>query len=114
MEILGWILQGVLAAVFLMAGGTKLMGAKMHVENFTKWGLPQWFRSVTGLVEVAAAMLLIIGFWQADLVLIGALLLVACGVGGVITHMRVKDSMKDTMPIGVLGLIALVLVIIVL
>lgn len=114
MEILGWVLQGLLAVVFLMVGGMKLAGSKMHIENFIKWKYPQWFRIVTGVVEATAALLLIVGFWQADFVLIGAILLVACGIGGVITHVRVKDGVKDTMPIGVLGLLALALAIIVL
>lgn len=112
MGTLTGVLQGILAAVFLIAGAGKVSGAKMHKDNFKKWRLPQRFRVVTGSIELLAAVLLILGFWLADLVLIGALMIVAIGIGGVMTHMRVKDSSEKVMPIGVLGLLGLILAII--
>ncbi|MFJ7828381.1 DoxX family protein [Psychrobacillus sp. NPDC096623] len=114
MTILAWFLQGLLGLMFIMAGLGKIMGSKMHIEGFTKWGLPQWFRVVTGGIELGAAILLIVGFWNATSALIGAAILVAVGIGGVITHIRIKDSMKDTAMILVLGVLALVLLIILL
>nr|WP_231507706.1 DoxX family protein [Bacillus sp. UNC41MFS5] len=48
MTILGWVLQGLLAAMFLMAGFGKVTGSKMHREAFVHWRLPQWFRIVLG------------------------------------------------------------------
>lgn len=114
MTILTWILQGLLALMFVMAGVQKIAGSKMHTEAFKKWGYPQWFRVVTGIVELGAAVLLILGFWNVTAALIGAAILVAVGIGGVMTHIRIKDTMKDTVMIGVLGLLALVLFIILL
>ena len=114
MTILAWILQGLLALTFLMAGTGKTFGSKMHIEAFTKWGFPQWFRVVTGIVELGAAILLIIGFWNITSAIIGAAILVAIGIGGIITHVRIKDPMKETAPIGILGLLALILLIILL
>lgn len=114
MTILAWILQGLLALMMLGAGSGKAMGSKMHIEAFTKWRLPQWFRVVTGVVELAAAILLIIGFWNTTAAIIGAAILVTVGIGGVMTHVRVKDPMKDTAPIGIMGLLALILLIILL
>lgn len=114
MTILAWVLQGLLALAFLMGGSGKAMGSKMHIEAFTKWRLPQWFRVVTGVVELGAAILLIVGFWNATAAIIGAAILVAVGIGGVMTHVRINDPMKDTAPIGILGLVALILLIILL
>ncbi|MFX3673467.1 MAG: DoxX family protein [Paenisporosarcina sp.] len=110
MEIVTWILQGLLGLAFLMAGLGKLTGSKMHREGFDHWRLPQWFRVVTGIVELVAAILLIVGFWVDDLALYGALILAATGIGGVLTHMRVKDGLKETMPIMVLAILAIILV----
>ena len=42
MTILAWILQGLLALMFIMAGTGKTLGSKMHIEGFKKWGYPQW------------------------------------------------------------------------
>ena len=106
MEILTYILQGMLALMFFMAGTGKITGSKMHVEGFKHWGLPQWFRVVTGIIEFASAALLIIGYWIPNAALAGAFLLGCVGIGGVLTHIRVRDSFKDTAPILFLGILA--------
>ena len=108
MEIITYILQGILALLFLMAGFGKVTGSKMHVEAFTHWRLPQWFRVVTGVVELTGAVLLIIGFWVPFSALAGSLLLGVTGIGGVLTHIRAKDSVKDTAMILVLAILAFV------
>jgi putative oxidoreductase len=109
MDIVIIVLQVLLILMFLMAGIGKLSGSKMHVENFKKWGYPQWFRTVTGLIELVAAILLVIGFWSSLWLSIGALILVVTAVGGVITHIRAKDSFKNTFLILLLGVLALIL-----
>ncbi len=72
-----------LAAMFLMAGATKLMGADMHVESFARWGYPDWFRLAIGTVEVTAAVLLVI---PATAVL-GAALISTVMAGATFTHL---------------------------
>ena len=114
MTILTWGLQGILALLFLMAGVQKAFGSKMHTEAFAKWGYPQWFRVVTGIVDFAAVVLLIIGFWVDGATTLGAAILIAIGIGGVITHIKVQDTLKDTAMIEILGILALVLLIIIL
>jgi uncharacterized membrane protein YphA (DoxX/SURF4 family) len=48
-----WELQVLTAAAFLMAGFAKLSGQPQMVETFEKLGAGQWFRYVTGGIEVA-------------------------------------------------------------
>jgi hypothetical protein len=60
LDVTFWVLQFLLAAVFLLAGTTKLAGAQIHVETFEKLGVGQWFRYFTGIVEVIAAILIIV------------------------------------------------------
>ncbi|MEC0204683.1 DoxX family protein [Paenibacillus lautus] len=108
MVIVTYILQGILALMFLMAGFGKVTGSKMHVEGFKHWGLPQWFRIVTGIVELAGAVLIIIGYWSPISAMVGSLLLGITGVGGILTHIRVKDSFKDTAMILFLGVLSFV------
>lgn len=55
-----WVLSGLLAVLFLMAGGSKLAGAEQHVKGFAHWGYPDWFRLVVGSVEVVSAVLLLV------------------------------------------------------
>jgi hypothetical protein len=78
-----WALQILTAAAFLMAGFAKLSGQPMMVETFDKIGVGQWFRYVTGGIEVASAVLLLI----PRLTPVGAALLVCTMVGAVLTHL---------------------------
>ena len=45
---------------FVMAGFGSLSGYPMMVETFDKIGIGQWFRYVTGAIEIASAILLLI------------------------------------------------------
>jgi putative oxidoreductase len=78
-----WALQILTAAAFLMAGFAKLSGQPMMVETFDKVGIGQWFRYVTGGIEVASAILLLI----PRLTPLGAALLVCTMTGAVLTHL---------------------------
>jgi uncharacterized membrane protein YphA (DoxX/SURF4 family) len=67
-NILAWILAVLLAAVFLFAGGVKLLGSRAMVQEFTQIGAGQWLRYVTGVLEVSGAIGVLIPkyrFWAA-------------------------------------------------
>ena len=60
MNIALWIVQGLLAALFLFAGGIKLV---MPIEEMLKQmpvALPVWFVQLTGIFEVLGAIGLIL------------------------------------------------------
>jgi putative oxidoreductase len=78
-----WGLQLVLAAMFLLAGGSKLAGAAPMVALFDAIGVGQWFRYVTGAIEVVSAIALIV----PSLAVFGAVALVATMIGAVATHL---------------------------
>jgi putative oxidoreductase len=108
MDILIIVLQSLLALMFLMAGLGKISGSKMHVDGFNHWRLPQWFRVVTGFVELVGAAALIIGYWEPSWVAAGALLLGVTAIGGILTHIRVKDSFKQSFMIVLIGIISFI------
>jgi uncharacterized membrane protein YphA (DoxX/SURF4 family) len=56
MVIALWVLKVVSGLAFLAAGGSKLAGASEMVAMFAKIGFGQWFRILTGLLEVAGAI----------------------------------------------------------
>jgi putative oxidoreductase len=78
-----WGLQVVLAGMFLLAGGSKLAGAAPMVALFDAIGVGQWFRYVTGAIEVVSAIALVV----PSLAAFGALALVATMTGAVATHL---------------------------
>ena len=77
-----WILQILVAAAFLASGVSKLTGQPAMIVVFDQIGIGQWFRIVTGGIEVVAAVLLLI----PKLVPVGALVL-ATMAGAVLAHL---------------------------
>jgi uncharacterized membrane protein YphA (DoxX/SURF4 family) len=55
-----WAVSGLLAVLYLFAGGTKLAGIPLHVEHFAQWGYPDWFRLVVGAWEALFGVLLLV------------------------------------------------------
>ena len=94
-----WTLQGILAAAFLAAGFAKLAGVPFMVDLFAQIGIGQWFRIVTGVVEVTGAVALLI----PGLASVGALWLGGTMVGAVATHLFVLHT--SPVPAVVLGLL---------
>ena len=80
-----WVAQVALASLFLVAGGSKLAGVPDTVALFEAIGVGQWFRYVTGLIEVASAIALLV----PSLALFGAVALVATMLGAIATHVFV-------------------------
>lgn len=92
-------LRALLTLVFVGAGGAKLVGVPMMVEEFETVGFGQWFRYFTGIVEVTGAALL----WWPNRQAFGASLLGATMVGAVLTHWLIIGP--SALPAIVLGLI---------
>jgi uncharacterized membrane protein YphA (DoxX/SURF4 family) len=60
-----WLTQIALAGMFFLAGGLKLAGVPMMVALFDAIGVGQWFRYVTGSIEVVSAVALLVPAWAA-------------------------------------------------
>ena len=58
MKYISIALRALLTLVFLGAGGAKLAGVEMMVETYNTIGLSQWFRYLTGIIEVGGVVLL--------------------------------------------------------
>ncbi|MHA1549671.1 MAG: DoxX family protein [Alphaproteobacteria bacterium] len=67
---------------FLGAGLAKLSGAEMMVQMFDAIGVGQWFRYLTGIIEIGATVLLFVPGAQV----FGAALLGATMIGATFTH----------------------------
>jgi putative oxidoreductase len=99
-----WILQGVVATAFLAAGTAKLVGVAYMVQLFDQIGIGQWFRYVTGAVEVVGALALI----APGLVWLGGLWLGGTMFFAVLTHVFVLHT--SPVPAIVLGVLSALIV----
>ena len=103
------ILQTLLGLMFLGSGGSKLAGAPDMVDDFDRFRYPQWFRVITGAVEVGGATGLLLGFALPALTPLAGALLATTMTGAVATHKRVEDPTSKVMtPAVLLGLLTLV------
>ena len=98
-----WTLQVLVALAFVAAGSGKLLGGADMIALFDAVGLGQWFRYVTGSLEVLGALLLIVPGKSA----FGALLLACVMAGAVVTHLAVLHT-APTAPVVLLALTALI------
>ncbi|QMU58381.1 MAG: DoxX family protein [Boseongicola sp.] len=92
-----------LTLAFVAVGTAKLAGAEMMVATFDAVGVGQWFRYVTGAIEVGAAALL----WVRGREAIGAALLTATMVGAVLAHLVILGP--SAVPALVLGTLSAVI-----
>ena len=101
-----WVLSSLLAALFLMAGGSKLAGVEMHIQNFARWGWPDWMRIAIGAIEVTAAVLLLI----PRIAFFGACTLMVVMMGAIHTHLfrATGEASMVVPPLVLLGLAAVV------
>ncbi len=77
-----WIVRIIVAALFVLAAGMKLSGAQMEIDVFNTVGLGQWFRYVTGIIELAGAVAVLIPAVSA----FGALFLLIVDIGALIAQ----------------------------
>jgi len=89
-----WSVQIALAGMFLLAGSSKLLGAAAMVGLFDAIGIGQWFRYVTGLIEVSSAVALLV----PSFAVFGALALVATMIGAIAAHLFIVGG-SPAMPV---------------
>lgn len=97
-------IRALLSLAFAAAGLSKLAGVEMMVGTFEAIGWGQWFRYVTGIIEVGSAILL----WIPGLIWIGAGLLTCTMACAVLFHIFVLGpSLVPALILGILSLIVL-------
>ena len=88
------------SVAFLGAGLSKLAGVEMMVNTYEEIGFGQWFRYLTGVIEVGSVILL----WLGSKQVFGAVLLVCTMLGAVLTHYFILGP--SAVPAIVLGLLS--------
>jgi putative oxidoreductase len=89
-----WLAQIALAVMFLMAGGSKLAGVPAMVGLFDAIGLGQWFRYVTGVIEIASGVALLV----PSAAIFGAMLLIPTMIGAIVVNVFIVPG-SPVMPL---------------
>jgi uncharacterized membrane protein YphA (DoxX/SURF4 family) len=102
--ILLWAVSGVLAALFLTTGGSKLGAVPPSPENFARWGLSPTFMYCVGSVEVACA----IGLLVPRAAPLAALILIATMLGALKTGIVFREPLHVALPLVLIILLGFV------
>jgi len=96
MNLTLWVLQSLLALLFLYSGGDKWNPqALFWIGLFDRIGVGQWFRYFTGSLEIICAILLLIPKTST----IAAVLLAFTMTGAVVTHLFIlRDGYAGIFP----------------
>jgi len=94
-----WAVQVALAGMFLLAGSSKLFGAAPMVALFNAIGIGQWFRYMTGFIEVSSAIALLV----PSVAVFGALALVPTMIGAITAHLFIVGGSPVVPAILLLG-----------
>ena len=108
MHWLLWIIEGLLAAAFVMAGWSKVSGSEMQRKAFTERSQSLGFMYLVGTLEAVGALGLVAGYWVPILAVLAAAGLTIIMIGAVFTHLRMRDPLSRAMPALVLLVLALV------
>ena len=101
------LVQVVLCLLFVVIGSMTVAGRKMFVENFRRFGYPQWFRIVTGSLEVLGGIGLLIGIWLPWLAALASAGLTLVMLGAVSTHLRIREPLQKVVLPLVMGALAI-------
>jgi uncharacterized membrane protein YphA (DoxX/SURF4 family) len=105
-NIIAWILQALLAAMFIYSGGHKLMDLAGTTKNFEGLGLPGWFAALIGGAELLGG----IGLLIPRTVRPAALGLIIIMIGAVYMHaVKIPGGIANGMP----ALVSLILLVVV-
>ena len=108
MSILIIIVQVVLGLLFVSIGSMTVAGRKMFVENFRRFGYPQWFRVVTGSLEILGGLGLLTGIWLPWLAALASAGLTLVMLGAVFTEIRTREPLQKVVLPLVMGALAIV------
>jgi putative oxidoreductase len=81
------LIEVTLAAIFFLVGGAKLVGQRDMILLFREIGIGEWFRYLTGTIEVSGALLLVMPFLSgASAVVLGGVMIIASLVEFFVLH----------------------------
>ena len=107
-EIVVWTITVFLALVCLRSGLMKMPfvpGVEFWIRDFARWGYPDWFRVLIGVVELVSFALLLIPRFAGY----GALIFAVVMLGAIFTHATHGESGR--LPFNFLLLVVSVIII---
>ncbi len=106
------ILQLLLVAAFAYFGVLKITGADQMKQSFKKFGYSDRFMKITGILEVSAAVCLLLGLLLPWFTNLGGLMIIGITFGAIYTHIVKENSLKEALPAFVMAIVTNVVMLI--
>ncbi|HEV3153177.1 MAG TPA: DoxX family protein [Candidatus Baltobacteraceae bacterium] len=106
MHIAATVIGVLLALAFLVIGGAKIAGVSTMREAASHFGIPYNTYRAIGVLEIAGALGVLIGFVNKALGIAAGIGLFLLLIGAVASHLRVRDPFVKLLPALVLGVLA--------
>ena len=107
-EVVIWIVTLLLALVCVRSGLMKMPGVpgvEFWIRDFARWGYPEWFRVVVGIVELVSFLLLLVPRFAG----FGAVIFAVVMLGAIFTHATHGEFSRLPFNILLLALSAIVI-----
>lgn len=101
-----WILRCAVAIVFLVLGAKKFDEASMWAKIFVQIGFGDWFRYLTGTMQIAGALLLVVPRTAR----LGAAVLACTMIGAILAHLFLLGTGVAGAIIPAIALVAIIVV----
>jgi putative oxidoreductase len=105
-DVVLWVFALFLAWVFIRQGTSKFSNTSGWARAFHVWHFPVWFRLMIGVIETAAALLIL----TRRTALLGALLIILVMLGAMATHIywgRPQQMTSEVLPLLLATLVAM-------
>lgn len=110
MYILSLVFQSWLLFSMAFFGFSKIAGAKHQVELFDSIKLPQWFRVITGYIQIIGSIGLIVGYWYPGVAGWAGIGILVMMIVASLSHIKVKHPFAKMFPAILNVVIAIVVV----
>ncbi|WP_127586328.1 DoxX family protein [Paenibacillus koleovorans] len=98
MFIFSIIIQSWLLLFMTYQAISKLAGVKHQIELFEQIRFPQWFRIVTGIVQLIGVIGLVVGYWYPGVAAWAGVWLGITMIVAGFSHIRVKEPITKAIP----------------
>lgn len=106
------ILQIILALFIGIGGIIKVLRIDFQVKHWQEYQYPMWFLTVTGVMEIVAAIAIFTGLWNHLLAIIGSVIVIVFMLGAIYTHIiKVQQPLSTVIPSAICLIVSIYLII---
>lgn len=101
------IIQIFIGTLFVFLSFLAFKGANYTKEKMIHLQLPNYFRYVTGFVQLMGGLFMLIGIWYTNAAALGGVWITMIMLVGIILRIRAHESILSTTPAIIIGILSI-------